>query len=139
MVGHTHEDVDQMFSRFNEGLRAYRGIMYTLSEFITTLEDSFTPKPSVFFLYGVRDWKSWLDTASSHVYANTPLHGQLRPHQFKFLYTFASDKHAEMKYKRWARDEEWFPYHFLYHKQKAGLHGGVTARHGAGLLLQRRA
>ena len=109
MVGHTHEDVDQMFSRFNEGLRAYRGLMYTLSEFITTLEESFTPKPSVFFMYGVRDWKTWLDTGSSHAYANMPLHGQCRPHQFKFLYTFASDKHAEMKYKRWARDEEWFP------------------------------
>ena len=109
MVGHTHDDVDQMFSRFNTGLKNHRALIFTLTDFIKVIEKSFTPKPTVFFLYGVRDWKSWLDTASAQVYGNMLVHGHLRPHQFKFIKSFSSDQHAEMKYKRWARDEEWFP------------------------------
>ena len=108
MVGHTHDDIDQMFSRFNVGLRKQQDVIYRLSKFMKILTKSYTPSPSVEFFYGVRDWKSWLDLASKQAKSRKEaLHGHLRPHQFKFLK--GESGRAGMYWKRWARDASWFP------------------------------
>jgi hypothetical protein len=107
MVGHTHDDVDQMFSRFNVGLKQSGRMLYSLSEFIHHMRGSYTPNPAVSYLWGVRDWKVWLDQASMHsLGSRTGLHGHLRPHQMKFV---KNGPRAHMFFKKWARDDEWHP------------------------------
>ena len=109
MVGHTHDDIDQMFSRFNVGLRAHPVMIYTLSKFCDVMKHSYTPNPEIEFIYGVRDWKEWLNLGSSQeVSKKNALHGHLRPHQFSFRIEDGGAR-ASMRWKRWARDSIWYP------------------------------
>ena len=108
MVGHTHDDIDQMFSRFNVGLRCNQGMIYHLTGFMSVIRNSYTPHPNIEFLYGVRDWKGWLNLVSSHEASKKDsLHGHLRPHQFRFVR--GEGGRGLMYWKRWAREDIWFP------------------------------
>lgn len=109
MTGHTHDDVDQMFSRFAQGLRKQNHVIYSVPQLIEVMRNSYTPTPVVEFLHGCRDWKSLLDQHSTHGNSrSTQLHGHLRPHQFSFRKR-EEDWHARLKFKLWARSERWFP------------------------------
>ena len=58
MVGHTHDQIDQMFSRFSVKLnkrRAYR--LETLEEI---LMDSYRPKPEIKFVLKVGDFRKYV-------------------------------------------------------------------------------
>ena len=79
MVGHTHDDIDQMFSRFSIGIRQANGVVYSVPQLGKILVKSFKPTPDVIFLYEVHDWKSCLDTFSTSQLENTPLHGPSPP------------------------------------------------------------
>ena len=49
MVGHTHDDIDQMFSRFSTKLAAASHIVYSVPEFMEHLRSGFDPNPDIFF------------------------------------------------------------------------------------------
>ena len=59
MVGHTHEDIDAMFSRFSEKLRV--GQTFTLPHLMDTLRTSSTSSPAPFLLTEVLDFKAYCD------------------------------------------------------------------------------
>lgn len=107
MVGHTHDDVDQMFSRFSVRLKNYNKAIVSLPHFFTVLINAYTPTPRCEFMFQCMDWKSWLDQFSFH-HDGTALHGHLRPHQFHFLLS-SDENNVKMIWKRWARDDIWFP------------------------------
>ena len=67
MVGHTHDDIDQMFSRFSTKLAAAPHIVYSVPQFMDLLKSGFDPEPDVFFLREVNDWKTELDKFSQNV------------------------------------------------------------------------
>ncbi len=56
-VGHTHEDIDQMFSRFAAALRIRD--VYTPSEFAEVIKESFTPTPVVVPDPTIPDFGTW--------------------------------------------------------------------------------
>jgi hypothetical protein len=107
MVGHTHDDVDQMFSRFSVRLKNYSKPIASLKHFFTVLGMAYNPYPRCEFMFRCMDWKSWLDKYSSHQ-DGSALHGHTRPHQFHFLLT-EDGSAVKMNWKRWARDVVWFP------------------------------
>ena len=59
MVGHTHEDINAMFSRFSEKLRV--GQTFTLPHLMDTLRTSSTSSLAPFLLTEVHDFKSYCD------------------------------------------------------------------------------
>ena len=58
-VGHTHEDIDQVFSRTSEHLR--RNNARTMSEMAACLRNSYTPRPSVYELDAIINWSGLCD------------------------------------------------------------------------------
>jgi hypothetical protein len=107
MVGHTHDDVDQMFSRFSVRLKNYYKTIVALTHFFSVLSAAYSPSPHCEFLFRCMDWKSWLDKFSSHE-EGAALHGHTRPHQYHFVLAEDSTR-VKMLWKRWARDTIWFP------------------------------
>ena len=58
-VGHTHEDIDQMFSRFANALR--QNSAPTMKDFLTVIEESFHPRPvTVESIPNMIDYHEWL-------------------------------------------------------------------------------
>ncbi|KAK2549232.1 hypothetical protein P5673_030338 [Acropora cervicornis] len=76
LVGHTHEDVDQMFSRISESLK--KEDTTTLKALRILINDSYTPNPSTMYVHNIYDMKSWI-----RPYVSTfQYHGS--PHVFRF-------------------------------------------------------
>ena len=79
-VGHTHEDIDQMFSRFAEWLRNHD--IFTVEELAEGLRQSFTAEnkpPLVECLSTLPDYKSWMKNVMPHTFQ-----GHSGPMCFKF-------------------------------------------------------
>ena len=107
MVGHTHDDIDQMFSRFSTKLAADPHIVYSVPQFMNHLKSGFDPEPDVFFLREVNDWKTELDKFSQNVLGRHVMHGHLRPLQYQI--TMHESGQSQLKWKRSATQEDWFP------------------------------
>lgn len=78
-VGHTHEDIDQMFSRFAEALR--RADSLTWQAMAQLFRDHFTfdgSGPSVHFMSDVYDYKAWMEPVLK------PMKYHTEPGCFKF-------------------------------------------------------
>jgi hypothetical protein len=60
LVGHTHEIIDQVFSRYSVALR--RKDCLTLSELMEVAKTCYTPNPTVQHVQDVTDWAKWFDT-----------------------------------------------------------------------------
>ncbi|XP_078608286.1 uncharacterized protein LOC144880140 [Branchiostoma floridae x Branchiostoma japonicum] len=100
LVGHTHEDIDQFFSRISATLK--RSDATTIPELEQTITKSFTPAPQAFQVEHVMDFKAWfaeeLEAISGHSI----------PHCFKFTMN-SSSPHAQSHifYKEYSTDPEW--------------------------------
>ena len=116
-VGHTHEDIDQLFSCISRHLHHKNAItipgkliysplipllflMAFISELTKAIQFSFSPKPKVVVLESVADAKAWMHNQTM------PLHDHLKAHQFKFLRT---EHGTRMFYKEWSSDSFWLP------------------------------
>jgi hypothetical protein len=73
---HTHEKVDQVFSRFSLALG--RNNAHTLSEFVHIIQAAYTPSPVVKELPGTLDMQAWLLPHLNSIRDVT------KPHQFLF-------------------------------------------------------
>ena len=112
MVGHTHDDVDQMFSRFSLGLASVTKILSSLDEMMELFRKSYTPSPRVVKLEYLQDWKSYFDlfSLSGTRVTKMQLHGHLRPLQFWFTSLNSSPEgRAQMRFKKLSSDEKWRP------------------------------
>ncbi|XP_060561179.1 uncharacterized protein LOC132720949 [Ruditapes philippinarum] len=96
MVGHTHEDIDQLFSRFS--VRASREDIFIMDDLITTFEKCYKQLPvtgmKIAEVYNFQEWLQ-LNNIKNHSH----------PHVFKF--TRNEDGKAIMKYKKWSTDKKW--------------------------------
>ena len=77
MKGHTHEDVDQAFSRVPTTIA--RSNILSYSELQSAFKESFTPTPNILQLDAMYDIKQWMETL------NPCLHNIVHPHCFKIL------------------------------------------------------
>ncbi|KXJ22492.1 hypothetical protein AC249_AIPGENE2579 [Exaiptasia diaphana] len=92
MVGHTHEDIDQMFSRISVTLRKSDAV--TLEELKSIIRKSYHPTPMTSYVENHYDIKAWLYPYLA-VFEN---HSQ--PHAFRFKLN--EKKEVEMSYKEWS-------------------------------------
>ena len=58
MTGHTHDDIDQMFSRFTTAMRNINHCIFSVTQLMHCYTESYTPHPKCTFLDGIMDWKS---------------------------------------------------------------------------------
>ncbi|XP_068753053.1 uncharacterized protein [Montipora capricornis] len=99
MVGHTHEDIDQFFSKIAASI-AKKNIR-TLRELMELVDEAYTPCPHVEFVDVIYDVKSWLREAKAE------LHNITNPHCFVLRETETGN--VVLKYKNWSRDKTWKP------------------------------
>ena len=92
MVGHTHEDIDALFSRFSEKLRVTQ--TYTLPHLMDTLRTCSSSSPAPFLLTQVPDFKKYCDGYLCD--GQDILVGHSKPLQFRF---FMQDETPMMQYK----------------------------------------
>eukprot|EP00731_Ephydatia_muelleri_P017858 Em0010g956a len=100
-VGHTHEDIDQMFSRFSSYLNKNDAV--TPGELMEALRKSYSPEPDVHVLEQseVFDFKAWIEPHLEE------MHNHVAPKHFIFKLV---DGSLVFKYKYWATDPKWEPY-----------------------------
>ncbi|KAK3276905.1 hypothetical protein CYMTET_15056 [Cymbomonas tetramitiformis] len=99
LVGHTHENIDQMFSRFSVRLR--RKQAWTLDEMIEVAQECFTDGVICEHTEKIFDFSSWFD---GHVF---DCHNILAQQAFKFK----MNEHGEvgMQYKQYSISPKWLP------------------------------
>ncbi|XP_070550516.1 uncharacterized protein [Ptychodera flava] len=97
-VGHTHEDVDQMFSRVSTALR--KANSFTLPELMHNIHESYTPSIKVEEVKYLFNVKEWLEP-----YMAGRFGGHSKPHNFRFRKV---NGRARMHYRVWSTDA-WQP------------------------------
>ena len=78
MVGHTHEDIDQLFSCISRSLAKIN--IRTLAELIREIANSYSPADETKVIHFMYDVKQWLEGC-----AVTKLSGHIHQHQFKII------------------------------------------------------
>ena len=102
--GHTHENIDQMFSRLSIRLR--RKECLTVTELFKVAEECFTPAPKCVFTSEIADIASWLD-GHEYGYIQNKMRNMEFSHQFK-IYADDAGK-VRVQCKQFSTDEKWEP------------------------------
>ena len=100
MTGHTHEDIDQMFSCISRRLR--KNNARTLLELIREIGMSYAPAIVASLITFMYDVKEWLEGC-----AISNLSGHIHQHQFKLVR--GPDGKARLFYKKWSTTPTWSP------------------------------
>ncbi len=119
-VGHTHEDIDQLFSCVSRHLKhrnaltipgLHRCFVYICNgvsyiyffaiELTQAIQASVEPQPIIEVLHSVVDTKGWMKNQTQ------ALHDHLKAHQFKFEQNQRGE--CRMFYKEWSTDSFWLP------------------------------
>lgn len=98
-MGHTHEDVDQLFSRLAVKIRD--GNSESVEHLMERVGQAYTPTPLVEEARIVADFSSWV---APHIQVMTGITG---PHSFKIV--AGEDERVKVYFKAWARRKEWQP------------------------------
>ena len=98
MVGHIHEDVDQLFSRFSVHLN--RNDAKCLPTLLDRFEHCYSPSPSGIILERLFSVSDWLEKHIEKIEYNT------MPHKFK-IFCDPSGGKAKLMYKLWSTDSTW--------------------------------
>ena len=98
MVGHTHEDVDQLFSRFS--VHFNRNDAKCLPSLLDRFEHCYSPSPSGIILERLFNVSDWLEKHIEKIEYHT------MPHQFK-IFCDPSGGKAKLMYKLWSTDSTW--------------------------------
>ena len=97
MVGHTHEDVDQLFSRFSMYLN--RKDAHSMPSLIDAFEQSYSPALTGIVIERMFNVSDWLQKHIEKMEYHT------MPHQFKI--TRVENGKAKIMYKIWSSDSVW--------------------------------
>ncbi|KAL3690293.1 hypothetical protein R1sor_016602 [Riccia sorocarpa] len=102
LVGHTHDFVDQMFSRFSQALR--RENVFTMSRLRSVIENSYNPKPVTTILTQTWDFKHFIETEPKLF---RTLNDITQNQQYKFK--IASALEVRVWCKQFSTDNTWEP------------------------------
>ena len=102
MVGHTHEDIDAMFSKFSEKLRT--SMTFTFPHLMQHFQSCQTTRPTPFMLTHVPDFKSYIDGYLCD--SKDALVGHSKPLQFRF---YMQGDIPLMQYKMHPKSIDWLP------------------------------
>ena len=89
MVGHTHEDIDQMFSCISK--EAHRKSAVTVDDLHELIRESFSPTPETRHLNNIWDFRNMTNVGIN-------LAGMKEPHIFKLA---KRDGKVHLSYKDW--------------------------------------
>ncbi|KAL3701174.1 hypothetical protein R1sor_019196 [Riccia sorocarpa] len=102
LVGHTHDFVDQMFSRFSQALR--RENAFTMSRLRSVIQNNYDPKPITSVILQTWDFKNFIETEPKLFRTlNDITHNQ----QYKFK--LASTLDVRLWCKQFSTDQTWEP------------------------------
>lgn len=102
MVGHTHEDIDALFSRFSEKLR--KKTTFTFPHLMKLFNECVSMQPAPFLLQKVASFKDFVKGCLHD--GTDSLVGHSKPLQFRF---HMSDGIPLMQYKVHPKNVEWLP------------------------------
>ena len=102
MVGHTHEDIDALFSRFSERLRTE--MIFTFPHLMDHFLQCESSAPAPFFMTQVPDFKSFVQGYMCD--GQDTLVGHSKPLQFRF---FMQGELPVMQYKIHPKSPDWMP------------------------------
>ncbi|KAL3685548.1 hypothetical protein R1sor_003570 [Riccia sorocarpa] len=102
LVGHTHDFVDQMFSRFSQALR--RENAFTMSRLRSVIENSYDPKPVTSILTQTWDFKHFIETEPK-LFKTLNYITQNQQYKFKI----ASALEVRVWCKQFSTDNTWEP------------------------------
>ncbi|KAL3685445.1 hypothetical protein R1sor_003467 [Riccia sorocarpa] len=102
IVGHNHDHVDQMFSRFSVALRGKK--TFTMPQMQQVIQDAYIPSPKFEVLEETWDFKSIVQSRPSPV---LPLHDVTFNQQFKIA--LGGDNWPRLWTKKFSTDETWEP------------------------------
>eukprot|EP00111_Clytia_hemisphaerica_P011762 TCONS_00034543-protein len=97
MVGHTHEDIDQLFSNISKSLKTHEA--RTMDELVRVVNETFKTNSIISEVEYVDDFATML---KDHMYVPS---NHSKPHAFKFEKN-ASGK-VIMEYKEWSASGKW--------------------------------
>lgn len=96
-VGHTHENIDQMFSCFARQLQ--KTPAYSLPALVKAIERSYTPTPVVTLLESVIDFRTFAQSGLLKSWSTRDWHA--------LKITRSLDGTVRGEYKRWMADSDW--------------------------------
>ncbi|CAH3027411.1 unnamed protein product, partial [Porites evermanni] len=101
MVGHTHEDIDQMFSRISVALARTNAV--TLDDLIQVIRGAYNPTPITCSVENIYDVKTWLRPFVPSLKHHS------NPHAFRFKMN--ENGEVEMSYRPFAKSgrKQWLP------------------------------
>ncbi|KAL3680505.1 hypothetical protein R1sor_023461 [Riccia sorocarpa] len=102
IVGHTHDHVDQMFSRFSVALRGKKA--FTMPQMQQVIQEAYVPSPVFEVLEETWDFKTIVQSRPSPV---LPLHDVTFNQQFKIA--LGGDNWPRLWTKKFLTDETWEP------------------------------
>src|SRR5450759_689618 len=105
IVGHTHDQIDQMFSRFSVRLAKCKA--FTYEALCTIIKDSYKPVPDINLLTETFDFRRFAFSDPSivvHTLQNIIFH-----HQYKIMYCDADDIVPSQWGKKFSTDTDWKP------------------------------
>ena len=105
LVGHTHDQIDQMFSRFSVRLRRKKA--FSLPTLVQVIEDSYTPSPNVELLKETADFREFIFCQrSARDQAVNQLNDLTFQHHIKF---YLKDGESYLHGKKYTTTQEWTP------------------------------
>ena len=119
LVGHTHEDVDQMFSRFSTAMK--NAVIKMLTDLVDTIKRGYSPTPHVDIIRACVDFDSLLKPIGKRAFGGTsgPLSAEQeeKPHQMRIKMV---EGRARLFMKRLSTDVLWNPVEgigMMYHNR----------------------
>ena len=125
LVGHTHDHIDQMFSRFSKKLA--RCDAFTLPMLSKLISEAYTPKPEVHHLNEVYDFKRYcMDGDGVECRVLAPLNNISFNHVFLIKRSSMSHNTTVLYAKQYSSSSQWEPQdgcRFLLQFPNAQIHG----------------
>ena len=104
LVGHTHDQIDQMFSRFS--IKLAKKSTFDLPQIYVLLEDAYVPKPSITIVEETYDFRSFAIGAAT----NMPSFAHLNDHSFQHQFRIKQvEEQTLMWCKKYSNSEDWLP------------------------------
>ena len=98
MVGHTHENIDQMFSCVAR--RLAKNAAHTLEALKEQIKVSYTPPVLVEELSSLFEIKAWMENSINNI------SGHVHQHVFKIQ---NNNDNSKLFYKKWSTSPAWLP------------------------------
>jgi hypothetical protein len=105
LVGHTHDNIDQMFSRFSTRLSKSRAFVY--KDLCQVIQESYKPQPEITLLNETFDFRRFAFSEPSIVISQ--LRNHTFSHQFKIAFSQEEDLVPTMWAKKFSTSTIWTP------------------------------